>query len=328
MKKFLSVAIVAFVLLSAISVGLVNAQNTPVQSTSGDSAVSAQDAPIRVGSKQFTEQIVLGQLIVIALTDAGYEVEDMTNLGSTNVNREALLNAEIDVYPEYNGTAITNYFNDFDWVEIPDGTAGNAYLSYALVSAYDAAINDLIWLRPFPANNTYALAVKTDFAEENGVFTAQDLADYANDGGDVMLSTGDEFAQRPDGLAAFEETYGFDLTDGQMTVIAGATPAQTSRALNEDEANVAMVYGTDGALLTYDFVVLSDELGAQPVYQAAPVFRGDIIRANPEIAGILNPIFGLLDNDTMQELNARVEVQGEDASAVATDFLQTNGFID
>lgn len=328
MKKFLSVAIVAFVLLSAISVGFVNAQNTPVQSTSGDSAVSAQDAPIRVGSKQFTEQIVLGQLIVIALTDAGYEVEDMTNLGSTNVNREALLNAEIDVYPEYNGTAITNYFNDFDWVNIPEGTAGNAYLSYALTSAYDAAINDLIWLRPFPANNTYALAVKTSFAEENGIFSAQDLADYANDGGEVMLSTGDEFAQRPDGLAAFEETYGFDLTDDQMTVIAGATPAQTSRALNEDEANVAMVYGTDGALLTYDFVVLTDELGAQPVYQAAPVFRGDIIRANPEIAGILNPIFGLLDNDTMQELNARVEVEGEDAAAVATDFLQTNGFID
>lgn len=328
MKKFLSVAIVAFVLLSAISVGLVNAQNTPVQSTSSDSSVSAQDAPIRVGSKQFTEQIVLGQLIVIALTDAGYEVEDMTNLGSTNVNREALLNAEIDVYPEYNGTAITNYFNDFDWVEIPEGTAGNAYLSYALTSAYDAAINDLIWLRPFPANNTYALAVKTAFAEENGVYSAQDLADYANDGGEVMLSTGDEFAQRPDGLAAFEETYGFDLTDDQMTVIAGATPAQTSRALNEDEANVAMVYGTDGALLTYDFVVLTDELGAQPVYQAAPVFRGDVIRANPEIAGILNPIFGLLDNDTMQELNARVEVQGEDAADVAADFLSTNGFID
>ena len=328
MKRFLSITIVALILLSIVSVGLVSAQNIPTPTDSGAESVHGQDAPIRVGSKQFTEQIVLGQLIVVALTDAGYEVEDMTNLGSTNVNREALLNAEIDVYPEYTGTAVTNYFNDVEWVTIPDGAAGNAYLSYTLSSAYDAAINDLVWLRPFPANNTYALAIKTDFADANGIHSAQDFSDYVNDSGEVMLSTGDEFAQRPDGLAAFEETYGFDLSDDQMTIIAGATPAQTSRALNEDEANVAMVYGTDGALLTYDFVVLSDELGAQPVYQAAPVFRGEIIRSNPEIAGILNPIFGLLDNDTMQELNARVEVQGEDATAVAEDFLRANGFIE
>ena len=328
MKRLFTGAIVVFLLVSVISVGLATATNAPLENTNSDASVDRQDAPIRVGSKQFTEQIVLGQLIVVALTDAGFDVEDLTNLGSTNVNRESLLNAEIDVYPEYNGTAITNYFNDFDWIEIPDGTAGNAYLSYALVSTYDAAINDLIWLRPFPANNTYALAIKTDFAEANGIFSAQDLADFVNDGGEVHLSTGDEFAQRPDGLAAFEDTYGFDLTEDQMTIIAGGTPAQTSRALNEDEASIAMVYGTDGALLTYDFVVLTDELGAQPVYQAAPVFRGDVIRANPEIAGILNPIFGLLDNDTMQELNARVEVQGKDAAAVAEDFLRTNGFIE
>ncbi len=294
------------------------------------SVVSAQDDAIRVGSKQFTEQIVLGQIILVSLEDAGYTVEDRTNLGSTQVNRDALVNGEIDVYAEYTGTALYNYFNDVEWANIPDDAYGNRELGYAIVSSYDAAVNDLIWLEPTPANNTYAFAVTSEFAEENDIYSALDLADYVNSGGDVYMATGDEFAQRPDGIAAFEQAYGFDLVEEQLLIIAGGTPAQTEQALNEGSngVNFAMAYATDGALQAYNFVVLEDPLGAQPVYAPTPVFRGEILRENPEIAGILNPIFRSLDNVTLQGLNAAVEVDGENPAEVARGWLADNGFID
>jgi osmoprotectant transport system substrate-binding protein len=289
----------------------------------------AQDEPISIGSKQFTEQIVLGQIMLAALEDAGYAVEDRTNLGSTQVNRDALVNGEIDIYAEYTGTALYNYFSDVDWAEIPEDAYGARELGYALVSSYDAAIYDLIWLEPTPANNTYAFAVTAEFAEENNMYSALDLADYVNAGGEVYMATGDEFAQRPDGIPAFEETYGFDLTEDQLLIIAGGTPAQTEQALNEGSngVNMAMAYATDGALMAYNFVVLEDPLGAQPVYAPTPVVRGEILRSNPELAGILNPIFRAMDNQTLQMLNARVEVDGENPADVAQSWLAEMGFI-
>jgi osmoprotectant transport system substrate-binding protein len=287
--------------------------------------------PIVVGSKQFTEQIVLGKVIIQALENAGYEVEDRTNLGGTAVNRDALEAGEIDVYPNYNGTAISNWYRDIPWAteSIPEGTSGDAYASYATVSSLDAAIFDLVWLRPAPANNTYALAVTRAWSEENGITTMHEFADYVNDGGQVMLSTGDEFAQRPDGLPAFENTYGFDLSEDQMIVIAGATPAQTEQALasGQNNVNVAMAYATDGALMAYDFVVLDDPDGAQPVFQPTPVFRGEVIRAYPEIGGVLNPIFATFDNTALQGLNAAVEVDGMSPDDAARQYLEEHGFL-
>ncbi len=294
-------------------------------------AVSAQeDDPIRIGSKQFTEQIVLGQIMLQALEDAGYAVEDRTNLGSTSVNRDALVNGEIDIYAEYTGTGVTNHFQNVEWATFPEGASRNVIVSLSYVNSYDVAINDLVWMRPAPANNTYAFAVTREFSEENGLVTVEDFADYVNDGGEVYMATGDEFAQRPDGIPAFEQTYGFDLTEDQLLIIAGGTPAQTEQALNEgsDGVNVAMAYATDGALVAYDFVVLEDTLGAQPVYAPAPVVRGEVLRANPQIASILNPIFNSLDTETLQQLNALVEVDGENPEDVASAWLVENGFIE
>ncbi len=300
----------------------------------GGTALAQQfknDEPITVGSKQFTEQIVLGKIIVEALRANGYEVTDRTNLGGTAVLRDALEAGEIDVYPNYTGTAISNWYRDIPWAQasIAEGTSGNAYASYTTVSSLDAALFDLVWLRPAPANNTYAFAVKRSFSEEHGLKTVADLAAYVNDGNEVKLATGDEFAQRPDGVPAFEKTYGFNFKEGQMLVIAGATPAQTEQALAQgsNNVNVAMAYGTDGALKAYDFVVLTDPDGAQPVFAPTPVFRGEVIRKYPEIVGVLNPIFAMFDNATLQDLNAQVEVDGLNAEQVAKDFLTNNGFM-
>ena len=293
------------------------------------SVAGAQSGPIRVGSKQFTESIVLAQLIIKALEATGHEVTDRTPLGGSDVNRAALVNGEIDVYPEYTGTALGNYLAN-EGVEVPAGLSQKTTESYEFVRDYDAKNNSLAWLEPAPANNTYAFAVTQAFAEANGLATVDDLASYVSGGGDVMMAIGDEFAQRPDGLAAFEKLYGFDLSDDQLLIIAGGSPAQTEQALNEGSngVNVAMAFATDGALSAYSFTVLEDPKGAQPVFQPVPVFRQAAIDANPDIAETLNPIFASLDNATLQELNAQVDVDGESPADVATNYLQEGGFLE
>ena len=292
----------------------------------GASLVWAQADPVRVGSKQFTESIVLAKLIVYALEDAGFTVDDRSPLGGTDVNRSALVNAEIDVYPEYTGTALGLFFPEMDF---PEGLTRDAEASYEHLRELDREQNDLVWLAPAPANNTYGFAVTRAFAEEHGLETMEDFAAYVSAGGEVMMASGDEFAQRPDGIQAFEELYGFELGDDQLLIIAAGTPAQTLQALAEgaSDTNVAMTFATVGAVVAYDFVVLTDPLGAQPIFNPTPVFRADVIDANPGIPDILNPIFTSLTNEVLQELNARVEVDGENPDEVARDFLREHGFM-
>ena len=309
MKKLLTTLLTSSLLLAG---GLAFAQN-----------------PVRVGSKQFTENIVLAKLIITALENAGIPTNDQTPLGATDVNRAALLNGEIDVYPDYTGTAISNFLIN-EGADVPEGASSNAEESYRIVSEYDRENNNLCWLEPAPANNTYAIAVTEDFAEENSLTTVGDYAGYVSDGGNVMMAVGDEFAQRPDGLTAFENTYSFDLSEDQLLIIAGGTPAQTEQALAEgaNGVNAAMAYGTDGALMAYNFRVLEDPEGAQPVFQPTPIFQCPVIETYPNIPEILNPIFETLDNETLQELNARVDVDGENPEAVAQSYLEENGFLE
>lgn len=286
----------------------------------------AQGSAVRVGSKPNTENLVLGQLIVGVLEGAGVPVEDRTNLGSSQVTRSALENGEIDVYAEYTGTAISNYFRD---AEIPEGVSQDAEASAALVRELDAE-NGLVWLEPGPANNTFSFAVTRALSEEHGLTTAADLAAFVNAGNEVRLATNDEFAQRPDGLAAYEAVYGFSLSEDQLLVLAGASSAQTEQALAEgtNGVNVAMAYSTDGALVAYDFVVLEDPEGAQPVFQPAPVVRQEVLDAYPQLPELLNPVFTSLTNEVLQELNAQVDVDGLAPAEVAQSYLQDNGFLD
>jgi osmoprotectant transport system substrate-binding protein len=290
----------------------------------------AQATPIRVGSKPFTENILLAHIIMIALQNAGYNVADQTSLGDTTVNRQALLNDVIDVYPEYTGTALTNFYGDLEWVTIPDGTVRDGYLSYATVSSLDAAIFDMIWLRPAPANNTFAIVVTQEFAETNSLVTMEDFARYISEGGEIYLAASEDFLLRPDALPAFEKTYGFQIPGEKMLVIAGAFPNLTEQALHEGVNGItaSFAFSTDALIKEYNLVVLTDTLFAQPIYQPAAVFRGSIVRENPQIVAILNPIFATLDDATLQTLNAQVEVEGKTAADVAREYLIQEGFIE
>lgn len=329
MKKVLGLLLVVLILAS---VGGFASANNEVSVSPQNETVRAQDGPIVVGSKDFTEQQFLGYIILVALEANGFEVEDQVGLGGTAIARAALENGEIDVYPNYTATAALQSLPALGF-DIDPELAKDAYRSYALVASLDAAYNDLIWLEPAPANNTYTMAVTREFSEANGITSFVDLAEYVNAGNAINLISNEEFTTREDGLVTFEETYGFTIDRANVESLPGAvtSSAQQQLASGEGGYNLSVAYGTDGTIAALDLVVLEDPLGAQPVYQPTPVFRGEILRANPEIVDILNPIFRTFDVATLQEwnTNAALGQEGEEQSIrdVARAYLVENGFI-
>jgi len=284
------------------------------------STAQAQE-PVVVASKIDTEGSVLGQLILQQLAQGGIEVEDRLQLGGTSIVREALLAGEIDLYPEYTGNGA--FF--FDMTDSP--VWNDADQAYETVRERDAEANDLVWLTPAEANNTWAISVRGELAREHGLESLEDLADYLDEGGDFKLAASAEFVESPQALPAFQSAYGFTLGEEELLILSGGNTAATMRAAAQQTSgvNAAMTYGTDGGLQALDLVVMDDTLGVQPVYQPAPVVREAVLDAHPEIATLLEPVFQALDKETLQRLNGDVAVNGRAPDAVAAEFLDTLG---
>jgi len=279
--------------------------------------------PIVVGSKIDTEGALLAHTIMLLLDDAGIEVEDRSSFGPTQIVRKALISGEIDLYPEYTGNGAF-FFEGTDPEVWKDAEQG-----YEEVARLDLDTNNIVWLQPAPANNTWAIAVPRALASSESLSTLDDLADYVNGGGEFKIACSEEFVTSPMALPAFQQAYGFELTDSQLLVLSGGNTAQTEQAAAQgtDGVNAAMAYGTDGSLSALDLVVLSDPRGAQPVYQPAPIVRGEVFESYPEIADILAPAFESLTLETLQTLNARIAFEGQDAGDVALDYLTQQGFL-
>jgi osmoprotectant transport system substrate-binding protein len=279
--------------------------------------------PVVVASKLDTEGGVLGAIILQALRAKGIPTVDRTQLGATSIVRQALLEGQIDLYPEYTGNAA--FF--FGRQELPVWKDSQA--AYETARSLDRAANDLVWLAPASANNTWAIAVRDDLAKANSLATMSDFGRYVAGGGAIKLAASSEFVSAPAALPAFGRTYGFTLRPEQLVILAGGDTAATiaAAARGTSGTNAAMVFGTDGSLAAAHLVVMADDRGVQPVYQPAPVVRGVVLRAHPEIATVLDPIFRRLDLATLRDLNGRVQIGGEPASAVAADFLRAAGFV-
>lgn len=280
--------------------------------------------PVTVSSKKDTEGGLLGQMIIHVLEADGFEVVDKTKFGTTGVMRKALINDEVDIYIEY--TANGKYFFESD----KDELWNKADTAYSTVKKLDMEANNIIWLKPANANNTWAIAAREDLVEREGVRTLEDFADYVKTGGDVVLVCSQEFVDSEAALPAFEQAYGFDLSDDQLIILAGGNTAQTEKAAAEQTngANFAMAYGTDGALSAFNLVVLEDTLNVQPVYQPAPIVRGEVYEMYPEMSSLLNPVFDSLDLETLQSLNGQIAVEGKTSAEVARAYLTENGFIE
>jgi osmoprotectant transport system substrate-binding protein len=272
--------------------------------------------PVTVGSKEFTEQIILGKLTVFALRDAGFEVIDESNLGGTTVNREALENGDIDMYWEYTGTAWITHLGHEEAITDPQE-------AYDKVKEEDAE-NGLIWLTMAPFNNTYTFMMKQETGEELGIESISDLADYINDGGEASFCTDEEFSVRPDGLPAVEETYGFEFgEDNVVTMQVGLT----YKALQDGQCTVAMGFATDGRIPAFGFFNLEDDEQFFPVYNPAPVVREEVVDEYPEIEDVLEPVAEALTTEEMMQLNKRVDIDEETPEEVACDFLTSEGII-
>lgn len=278
---------------------------------------SAAPADIVVSSKIDTEGGLLGNIIALALEDAGLPVERRLQLGSTQVVREALLADQIDIYPEYTGNAAF-FFNEADQDIWNDAQGG-----YARAAELDADQNSVVWLTPSPANNTWAIAVTGPVAGENGLVTMSDFGAWVAGGGQVKLAASTEFVSSPAVLPAMQDAYGFILTPEQTVVLSGGDTAATIQAAARGTSgvNAAMVYGTDGGVAATGLVVMADDKGVQPVYAPTPIVRAEVLEQYPAIADVLKPIFADLDLVTLQELNGRIQVGGEPAEAVARDYL-------
>ena len=284
-------------------------------------AASAQD--IVVSSKIDTEGGLLGNIIFLALQNAGLPVQDKLQLGGTPIVRDALAAGQIDIYPEYTGNAAF-FFNKAD-----DPLWKDAAKAYEEAKKLDYDANKIVWLTPSPANNTWAIAVRKDLADGGSLKTMSDFGKYVADGGEVKLAASTEFVTSPAALPAFQTTYGFTLTPDQLVQLSGGDTAATIAAAAQQTSgvNAAMVYGTDGGIAPAGLVVMEDDKAVEPVYQPAPVVRDAVLAEHPQIAEVLNPIFEGLDLVTLQELNGRIQVGGEPANAVATDYLTQKGIL-
>lgn len=287
------------------------------------SALAQPGAPVRVGSKIDTEGKLLGSMIVLALEANGIRTVNRTSLGTTKVVRAALLAGEIDIYPEYTGNG------SFIFSEESSPVWKNAKTGYERVKTLDYTKNKIVWLEPAPANNTWAIAVRKDVASANKLKTLDDMARWINSGGSFKLAASAEFAERSDALPAFQKAYGFKLKPDQLLTLAGGDTAATIRAAAEKTSgvNAAMAYGTDGPLAALGLVIMEDTKAVQAIFAPAPIVREEALRKNPKIVNALAPVFKLLDGPTLQSLNAKIQLEGQDAKKVAGDFLKSKGLL-
>lgn len=310
MKRLISVATIFIVALALFVVGCAG----PGGEGKG---------PIVIGSKIDTEGALLSQIIILMLRDNGFEVVDKSQFGPTNVVRKALETGELDIYPEYTGNGA--FFFD----ETESDVWNDAQKGYGRVKELDMEANNIVWLKAAPANNTWAIAIPKDLANKESIRTLDDFAAYVNRGGYVKLIGSEEFVTSPVALPKFQEVYGFTLKQDQLLTVSSGDTAQTEKAASEgtDGVNAAMAYGTDGSLSAFGLVVLADPRGAQPVYEPAPRVRGEIMDKYPEVADILDPVFESLDLETLQTLNGRIAVEGQNETDVAREYLTSKGFL-
>jgi osmoprotectant transport system substrate-binding protein len=279
-------------------------------------------AAVVVSSKLSSESAMLGQMIRLLLNANGVPTIDRTRIGATPVVRKALLTGEIDLYVEYTGNAGV-FFNDAAnpaWKDLQHG--------YELGARLDYEANHIVWLTPARVSNSWALAIRRDLAEREHLRTMSDFGRWVAGGGKVVLACSAEFANAGT-LRALERTYGFTLRSDELIVLAGGETSATigAAAARTNGTNTAMVYSTDGGIVAANLVVLADDRHEQPIYAPVPLVRESVLKAYPQIAQIVKPLMQSFTQDSLQRLNARVQIDGEADEEVAADYLKAQGFL-
>jgi len=281
---------------------------------SGCSHSGSQPA-LRVGSKNFTEQVVLGEIIAQHLERRLHRTVDRSlNLGGTLLAHQALVNRQIDLYPEYTGTALSAVLKEPLKDPVDNDPAG---VLARVRSEYDRKFH-VEWLDPLGIDDTFAMVISGALARAQHLETLTDAA-MAKD--PWSLGVGYEFEGRADGLPALEKTYGFRWKDSPKTMDLGLL----YKAMELGQVTMIAANSTDGLLANADLKVLRDDRHAFPPYQVCIVARQDTMKEIPGLRGALLELSGRLTNKQMQDLNYQVDVKHRPVTDVAGEFLRQAG---
>ncbi|MFD9324904.1 glycine betaine ABC transporter substrate-binding protein [Streptomyces sp. NPDC060065] len=304
---------------AAATVLLASGCGGDTQAATGSAGDELDGATLTVGSKDFTENIVLGQITMKLLQAHGAEVEDKTNIKGSVTTRQALTSGDIDLYWEYTGTGWISYLEHT--TPIADATK-----QYEDVRDEDLEKNKIVWLKPAPLNNTYALALREDTAQELGLSKLSDIAALAeSDPSKATFCLESEFSTRDDGWPGVKKTYGIDVPDDNIKML------DTGVIYNETGEGKTCTFGevftTDGRIESLKLKVLEDDKHFFPVYNASLTLPESIADKYPEIAEIMAPVTAKLTDATLQKLNADVDVDGLTPEEAAQDWLDSEGFL-
>ena len=279
--------------------------------------------PINIGTKNFTEQFVVGNLMAILLEDRGFDVELKTGMSST-VLREAMENGDIDICMDYTGTLWLTYTGHEFKGESPKEMFRKTKES--------EAERGLVWMDPIWCNNTYAIAITNEFSNANGIKTLSDFAEYVNEkAGEVPFASDFEFYSRPDGILGLQLHYDFAFKPDQVTTVL---PGLTFEYLADGRSTAAMVFGTDAAVVKFKWVVLQDDKNFWPPYDLSPYTRQEVLDANPGLEDALGELIAAFPDDPvgareeMTALNAQVDVDLMEPEDAAEEWLKKKGLID
>ncbi len=285
----------------------------------GSAGQELKGVSVRVGSKEFTEQLVLGQMTFELLRAHGASVTDKTNIkGSTNT-RDALTANQIDLYWDYTGTGWITYLKHAK--PIPDSAR-----QYEAVAKEDLAKNKIVWEPPAPLNNTYAFAIRAAKGQELGVRTMSDVANLLKTKPDeATFCIESEFSTRDDGWPGLKKAYAMNVPSGAVKQLdTGVIYSETAKGKT---CNFGEVFTTDGRIQAKNLQVIQDDKQFFPIYNVALTLRKDIADKYPQIAKVVAPVTKKLTEDTMRRLNAKVDVDGYEPDQVAHDWLKEQGFI-
>jgi osmoprotectant transport system substrate-binding protein len=282
--------------------------------------IDLSDAEFTVGSKEFTEQLILGQITLQVLENAGATVNDQIGLAGTVAARKALESGEIDMYWEYTGTGWITHLGHTK--PIP-----SSQKQFEAVAKEDLEKNDIEWLSPpAPANNTYTMAVRSEAYDKLGVKKLSDFKQLVEENPEeATVCVGTEFSTRDDGLPGMEQAYDFEFPKENIVKIdEGLIYQQTDKG---DRCNFGEVFQTDGRISALDLELIEDDKSFFPIYNPALNVRKDVIEEYPQIAELFAPISEKLTTQELQALNAKVDVDGQLEDQVAEEWLSENGFI-
>jgi osmoprotectant transport system substrate-binding protein len=321
MRRVLGAVVAAMCALTLSACGLGSGGTVPFMVAPGSIKPNAalEGLKITVGSKEYTEQVIMGYILEYTLAAAGAEVRDLTGIVGSRSTREAQLRGQVDVAYEFTGNAWINYLGHEK--PIPDSRE-----QYEAVRDEDLERNDMVWLPPGPMDDTYALAASRKVVERTGVRTLSQYADLVKTTPAAAKTCVDtEFRARQDGYPGMAAAYGFDPARAQTPVLQVGIIYQATAY--GDQCDFGEVFTTDGRIAALDLVVLTDDKQFFAHYNPSVTMKRDFFDAHPQIAEVTAPVTAALTNDAIIEMNKQVDVEGRDPAVVARDWMLAEGFV-